>query len=149
MQDHPKAHIQLAGEMIAELLDQNEYHSNVDNVAAVSSEQICLLRRVKHELVPFKLEYFDVNDCKAIEYVRDTAYYRIVAGVVCFAAAVIIAYILALDPNRLTPESGPLIALGIGLVTFGIRFITSIHRHILRFALPGRDTVLEITRYRF
>ena len=141
MEDHPEIHIKLEGELVAELLDQQEYPSNIGSVAAISDQQICLLRRVKHALVHFKLEYLDVQDCRAIEYRQDTAYYRIVAGVACFVAAVIVAFMLATDPNGLSAESGPLIIAMIGLSTFGIRFITSIHRHIMLFEMPGETLV--------
>ena len=136
MDNHPDVHTKIDGELVAELLDQDEYHSNIGNVAVVSTEQLCVLRRVRHELVPFTLEYLDISDCRAIDYQMDTAYYRIVVSVLSFAAMAAIAYMLAIDPDRFTAENGPLIVACVGLLTFGIRFGTSTHRHILHFQMP-------------
>lgn len=136
MEEHKAVREEIKGELVAELLDQIEYHSNIENVAAISSEQICFLRRRHHELVPFAIEYLDVNDCKSVEYRQQTAYYRIIAAILFFTGAIAIAVMLALDPDRLSAENGPIIILAIGLVTFGIRFATSVHRHILTFRMP-------------
>jgi hypothetical protein len=141
MEEHPEVHTKIEGELVAELLDQQEYHSNIENVAVVSSEQLCFLKRVHHEVVPFALEYLDMKDCRAIEYKRDTAYYRIVAAILCFGGAIVLAYLLATDPEPMAVENGPLIIMTIGLVTFGIRFSTSIHRHILRFHMPDQTLI--------
>ena len=140
MENKPGVHVKIEGELIAELLDRNEFHSNVGNVAVVSDQQICLLKRTPHQLAPFELEYLNMNDCSAIDYRQETAYYRIVAGVVCFAAAITVAYLFLTSPEPLAVENGPLIIAAIGLTTFGIRFSTSIHRHILRFSMP-RETL--------
>jgi hypothetical protein len=136
MEEHTEVHTKINGELIAELLDQDEYHSNIGEVAVVSTEQLCVLRRVHHELVPFSLEYLDINTCQSIEYIKETAYYRIVVAVLSIAAMLAIAYMLAIDPNRFSAENGPLIVACVGLLTFGIRFGGSTHRHILRFQMP-------------
>lgn len=132
---------ELDGELVAELLDQGEYPSNIDNVAAISSREICFVRRARHKLIPFNIEYLNVCDCQAIEYLKDTAYYRIVAGIACFLMALIVAFNLATDPAGLSVDSGPLIIAIIALATFGIRFITSTHRHIMHFEMPDETLV--------
>jgi len=128
--------VNLDGELVALLLDQDEYASNVGNVAAISDRQICLLRRDRHELTHFKLEYFDVHDCHAIEYQKEMAYYRILAGAVCFVAAVIFLFMLVTGFDDISTESAPFIITAIALVALGVRFITSIHRHIINFEMP-------------
>jgi len=80
MESHPDNPAKLEGVNIAELLDQHEYPSNLGNVAAISDQQICFLRRDRHELINFKLEYFEMCHCRAIEYQKETAYYRILTG---------------------------------------------------------------------
>jgi len=80
MESHPDNPAKLEGVIIAELLDQHEYPSNLGNVAAISDQQICFLRRDRHELINFKLEYFEMCHCRAIEYQKETAYYRILTG---------------------------------------------------------------------
>ena len=67
MTDDSKHHIELDGTLVAELLDQSEHPSNIGNVAAISDQQIVLLRRDKRELVNYRFEYFDVRDCRAIK----------------------------------------------------------------------------------
>ena len=141
MEKHPEDRIKADGEPVAELLDQDEYVSNVGNVASVSDRQICFLRRDKHELTHFRLEYIDVRDCRAIEYQQDTAYSRILAGVVCFIAALIVVFMLLTDLDDFSAESAPLIIAVIGLVSFGIRFITSTHRHVIRFEMPDETLI--------
>lgn len=131
----------LDGNLIAELLDTEEYHSNIGNVAAISDSEIGFLRRTHHEMIPFKIEYFDINDCRVIEYGTETAWYRLVAALVSFGIAVTLAISIVIDPNKISAESGPIIVLAIGLVTLGVRLITSTHRHILRFEMPEETLV--------
>ena len=141
MENRPENGIKLDGELVAELLDQDEIPSNIGNVISISDRQICLLRRDRHELTHFKLEYFDVRDCRAIEYQIEIAYYRIFAGAVCFIAALFFASILVTDMDDFSAESAPLIIAVIGLIVFGIRFITSTHRHIIRFEMPDETLI--------
>jgi len=93
MTDDSKHHIELDGTLVAELLDQSEHPSNIGNVAAISDQQIVLLRRDKRELVNYRFEYFDVRDCHAIKYQKETAYYRIIVGAACFLAAAFFVFI--------------------------------------------------------
>ena len=127
---------QLDGEFIAELLDQDEYPSNIGNVVAVSDQQICVLRRDWHELSHCRLEYLDMNDCRSIEYQSKAVYYRIVVGVAFFALAAFLIFTIAGSLPSLSPEEAPLVVALIGSVTFGIRFITSTHWHVIRFEMP-------------
>ena len=133
MENRPEDRIKLDGEPVAELLDHGEYHSNLGNVAAISDRQICFLRRDWHELTHFKLEYFDVRDCRAIEYQKEIAYYRILAGAACFIAAVIFVFMLVTDLEGISAESGPLIIAVIALVSLGGRFINTKQRQKHRF----------------
>jgi len=141
MENRPEDGIKLDGELVAELLDQDEIPSNIGNVISISDRQICLLRRDRHALTHFRLEYFDVRDCRAIEYRKETAYYRILAGAACFIAALIFMSMLVTDLDDFSAESAPLIIAAIGLVVFGIRFITSTHRHIIRFEMPDETLI--------
>jgi len=141
MENRPEEGIKLDGELVAELLDQDEIPSNIGNVISISDRQICLLRRDRHALTHFRLEYFDVRDCRAIEYQIEIAYYRILAGAACFITALIFMSKLATDLDDFSAESAPLIIAAIGLVVIGIRFITSTHRHIIRFEMPDETLI--------
>jgi hypothetical protein len=66
------------GEIVAILLDQDEYSSNVGSVAVVSDRQLCRLKHDRHELIHYRSESFDMADCAAIEYQDKMVYYRIV-----------------------------------------------------------------------
>ncbi len=143
MENRPEDRIKLDGEPVAELLDQDEYPSNVGNVAAISDRQICFLRRDRQELTHFKLEYFDVCDCRAIEYQKEMAYYRILVGAACFIAAVIFVFVLVTGLDDISAESAPLIIAVIALVSFGVRFITSTHRHVIRFEMPDEILIWQ------
>ena len=85
MTDDSKHHIELDGTLVAELLDQSEHPSNIGNVAAISDQQIVLLKREKRELVNYRFEYFNVRDCRAIRYQEETAYYRIIVAAPAFS----------------------------------------------------------------
>lgn len=141
MTDRPENRMQLEGNLVAELLDAEEHHSNIGNVAAVSDLEICFLRRTRHELVPFRLEYFDVNDCRAIEYGTETAWYRIVGALASFAIALFLGVPMVIGINKITAESGPILGLAIGLITLGVRLVTSTHRHRLRFEMPEETLI--------
>jgi hypothetical protein len=141
MENHPESFIKLDGEPVAELLDQDEYASNVGNVAAISDRQICFLRRDWHELTHFKLEYFDVRDCRAIEYQKEMASYRILVGAACFIAALIFVFIIVTGLDEISGVSAPLIIAIIVLVSLGARFVTSTHRHIIRFEMPDETLI--------
>jgi len=138
MTDDSKHHIELDGTLVAELLDQSEHPSNIGNVAAISDQQIVLLRRDKRELVNYRFEYFDVRDCHAIRYQKETAYYRIIVGAACFLAAAFFVFMLLAGVNDMVEQGGPLIIGTIASVTIGIRFVTSTHRHVIRFELPDQ-----------
>lgn len=133
--------IKIDGELVAELLDQDEYPSNLGNVAAISDQQICVLRRDSHELTHFKLEYFDVHDCSAIEYRTEVAYSRILAAGVCFVAATISVLTLVTTFNDDPTVGAPLVIAALGLVALGIRFSSSTHRHVFRFNMPDETLV--------
>jgi hypothetical protein len=135
-----KDRVNLDGELVAQLLDLDEYPSNLGNVAAISDQQICFLRRDSHKLTHLKLEYFDVHDCSAIEYRTEVAYPRILAAGACFVAASISVLMLVTTFNGDPAVSAPLVIAVLGLAALGIRFSSSIHRHVIRFEMP--DEVL-------
>jgi hypothetical protein len=141
MEHHAEHHLKIEGELVVELLDQEEFPSKIGNVVAVSDQQICLLRRDWDKLTHFRLEYLDVQDCRAIEYQEEVAYYRVVAGGIFLIAAIAALFVLFTRVDDYTTEGGPLIVAAIMLATLGMRFITSTHRHILRFEMP--DEILE------
>ena len=141
MENRPEDGIKLDGELVAELLDQDEIPSNIGNVISISDRQICLLKWDRHELTHFKLEYFDMRDCRSIEYQIEIAYSRILAGAACFIAALIFMSMLATDLDDFSAESAPLIIAAIGLIAIGIRFVTSTHRHIIRFEMPDETLI--------
>ena len=58
----------IGGNLIAVLLDLDECPSNVGEVAAVSDQQLMLIRRDRNELVGVKHACLDIPDCKCIEY---------------------------------------------------------------------------------
>ena len=141
MDKRPEDRINADGEPVAVLLDQDEYLSNIGNVVAISNRQISLLRRDRHELTHFRLEYIDIRNCRAIEYRKEVAYSRILAGVVCSIAAFTVVFMLLTDLDDFSAESAPLIIAVIGLVSFGIRFITSTHRHVIHFEMPDETLI--------
>ena len=75
MDEHHVNRSKIEGESVVVLLDQDEYPSHIGNVAAVSDEHIRVLKRDMNELVHFSLEHLDADDCRAIEYHEETAYY--------------------------------------------------------------------------
>jgi len=133
--------VDIDGRLIAILLDQDEYPSNVGEVAVVSDRQLMVIRRDRHELVGFKRAYLDIADCRSIEYVRETAWYRIILACIGLALAAALAFMLFESAGKSPEEVTPLIIGMIMLVTFAIRFATSTHRHLIRFEMP--DEVLE------
>ena len=135
-----KDRIKIDGELVAQLLDQDEYSSNLGNVAAISDQQICYLRRDSHELTHLKLEYFDVHDCSAIDYRTEVAYSRILAAGACFAAVTISVLLLVTTFNDDPTVTAPLVIAALGLLALGIRFGSSTHRHVIHFEMP--DEVL-------
>ena len=69
--DNPSENtVKIDGDVVAVLLDQDEYPANVGNVVAVSDRQIAWLERDHDELVGFRLDYLDIADCVSIEYHR-------------------------------------------------------------------------------
>ena len=59
------------------------------------------------------LEYFDMDDCRGIDYQKDTAYYRIVVAVAFFIAAAYFLFLLV--TNGVSTETAPFI---VGVVVF-------------------------------
>lgn len=138
MDSHVDNSNELDGELIAVLLDQEEYPSNIGNVAAVSDQQICFLQKDKKELVGYRLEFNDMDDCTAIEYRDQIVYYRVVVAVVSFILTAVLAIMLATGSDGGSQDITPLIIGAIALLTFGVRFITSTHRHVINFEMPDR-----------
>jgi hypothetical protein len=141
MEDHQEHQIKIDGELVAELLDQDEYPSNVGEVAAISDRQICVLRRDWDELTHFRQEYLDVDDCRAIEYEKERSWYRTVGGAAFLIAAAVVALILLIGLDDFAAEGAPLIIGMIMLVTMGLRLIMSTHRHVIRFEMPDETLV--------
>jgi len=137
MDDLPEHHIKIEGNLVADLLDQDEFPSNVGSVAAVSDRELVVLRRDRNELTGFKLEYLDMDDCEAVDYQTQIAWYRIVVGVACFLAAATFLYLLAGTYTEAVEDRGTLIIAIVICATVGVRFITSIHRHVMHFEMPG------------
>ena len=132
---------ELEGKVIAVLLDQEEFPSNIGNVAAISDRQICFLKRDRKELIGYRFEFHDVDDCTAIEYRDQKVYYRVVVGVVSFVLTAVLAIMLATGFAGGSQDIAPLIVGAIALLAFGVRFITSTHRHVVNFEMP--DQVLS------
>jgi len=137
MEEHFGKPPELEGQFVAELLDIGEYPSNIGEVAALSDRQLLVIRRDWHELTHFRLEPLDITGCSFIDYRRETAWYRVLAAAACFGAALVAAWLLVTgwggDPARITP----LIIGMIALTSFGVRLVTSTHRHVIRFEMPG------------
>ncbi|MDH3440445.1 MAG: hypothetical protein OEM63_06820 [Gammaproteobacteria bacterium] len=141
--DNPtgKTTVNIEGEVIAILLDQDEYPANVGNVAAISDRQIAYLKRDHDELIGYRLDYLDIGDCVSIEYHQEEAWYRKILAGLFFLAALAVAVSLATGMIPFTNETQALIIVIIALVTFAIRFTTSTHRHYISFEMP--DQVLH------
>ena len=114
--DDPEHILQLEGEVIAELLDQEEFPSKIGNVAVVSDRQICLLRRDRRELTGYRFEYFDMDDCRAIGYRNEHAWYRNALAAVFFAAAAALLIMLVTGEPGLSPQDSTVILMMIALV---------------------------------
>jgi hypothetical protein len=138
VKSHPEKPEQFDSELVAELLDQSEYPSNIGKVTALSGQWICFLKRDWHELIHYRLECVEMRYCHAIEYHKETAYYRIFAGAACFVAALWLSFMLLSDPDRVYTLSAPMIIVMISLAVIGIRFFTSTHRHVVRFEMPDQ-----------
>ena len=132
-QDHSK----LAGEVVVDLLDNDEYPSNIGHVAAVSDRQILVIRRDWHELTHFSLDVLELAECKGIEYVEQRAWYRLVLGYLGLFSAVLLLAMLVLGGEPVTAKTAPLVIALIALVSFGVRLVTSTRRHLIRFHMPG------------
>ena len=128
----------LEGNVIAILLDKEEYPSKVGNVAAISDQQILYLKRDRHELVNFRYEFFDIGDCKAIEYIDEMVYYRVVVAVLSIVLTVVLLFMLVTGLDGGSKDVTPFIIGPIASMTFFIRFITSTHRHVLYFEMPDQ-----------
>ena len=130
--------VKIDGEVIAVLLDQDEYPSNLGNVAAISDRQIAYLKRDHDELVGYRLEYLDIADCVGIEYHQEEAWYRKILAGLFYLAALTIAISLTTGMIPFTNENQVLIIVIIAMVTFGVRFTTSTHRHYISFEMPDQ-----------
>ena len=68
-------------------------------------------------------------------------YYRAVIAVVGFIIAAILAFTLLSGSDGGAQDFRALVIGLIAVLTFGVRFITSIHRHVINFEMP--DQVLH------
>jgi hypothetical protein len=141
MDEDQKHHIEIEGELVAELLDQVEYPSKIGNVAAISDKQIILLKRDRKELINYRFEFYDVADCRSIEYTRETAWYRVVLGAACFVGVGVLVYMMLANLDRFVETATPLIIGCVACISFGVRFVTSTHRHVLRFEMPEETLI--------
>jgi hypothetical protein len=141
MEEASKHHVEIEGELIAELLDQMEYPSKVGNVAAVSDRQIILLKRDRKELINYRFEYYDMADCRSIAYHRETAWYRVLLGAACFVGVGVFVFMMLSDLDNFVDKATPLIIGSVACVSFGVRLVTSTHRHVLRFEMPAETLI--------
>ena len=137
MENHSGKLPELDGELVAALLELDEYASHIGGVAELSDRQLLVIRRDRHELTHFRLEKLDIGACRGIEYHRETAWYRVLAAAACFAGTAACAWSIVTglggDPAKTTALTIGMIAL----VSFGVRLATSTHRHVIRFEMPG------------
>jgi hypothetical protein len=151
MEDTIGHNFELNGDLVAVLLDQNEYPSNIGNVVAISDQQICFLKRDVHELIHYRFEFYDMDDCKSIEYKDEMVYYRMVVAAVNFVLAAILAFTLLSGSDGGAQDFRALVIGLIAVLAIGVRFVTSTHRHVINFEMP--DRVLSwrspATDYRF
>ena len=131
----------IEGEIVAVLLDQEEFPANIGNVAAVTDRQICYLKKDRKELSHYRYEFYDIDDCKVIEYKDVRVYYRMIIAGICFILAAILGIMLATGSDGGSEDIRALLIAAIALLTFGARFITSTHRHVINFEMP--DQVLR------
>ena len=75
-------------------------------------------------------------DCESIEYEDKPVYYQIVLGIACFIGAALAVYMLATGVTGVSEDPTPVIVALVAFLTIGIRFITSTHRHVIRFEMP-------------
>ena len=141
MEDTIGHNFELDGELVAVLLDQDEYPSNIGNVIAISDRQICFLKRDVHELIHYRFEFYDMDDCKSIEYRDQMVYYRIVIAVTSFILTAILAFILLSGSDGGAQDFRALVIGLIAVLAIGMRFVTSTHRHVINFKMP--DQVLS------
>ena len=139
--DRPEDILQLDGEIIGELLDQEEFPSKIGNVAVVSDQQICFLRRDRKELTGYRFEYFPMADCRSIEYRNEHAWYRNFVAAGFFLGAIGLLAFLFTQEAGVSAEDAPVFLMALALVTFGARFATSTHRHVIRFEMPDETLV--------
>ncbi len=130
---------ELEGKLVAVLLDQDEYPSNIGNVVAVSDQQICFLKRDAHELIHYRFEFCDMSDCKAIEYRDQMVYYRVVGAVISFVIAAILTITLLSGSDGGAQDFRALVIGLIATLTFGVRLVTSTHRHVINFEMPDQE----------
>lgn len=119
MDNHHENRSKINGETVVMLLDQDEYPSHIGNVAAISDEHIWFLKRDMDELTHFKLAHLDASDCRAIEYKKETACYRILVGVALLITAAVLAFNLIAGYQDLSAESGPVVIVIIAFASIG------------------------------
>jgi len=141
MDEHHVNRSKIEGESVVVLLDQDEYPSHIGSVAAISDEHIWFLKRDMGELTHFRMQHLDASDCRSISYKKETAYYRIVVGIALVLAALVLTLYLVTNYADFSPESGPLIIVVVAFASIGWRFVTSIHRHVVRFEMPDRTYI--------
>lgn len=137
MEEHSHKLPDLDGELVAVLLDLEEYPSNIGEVAALSDRQLLVIRRDRHALTHFRLELLDIGNCRAVDYRKETARYRVVAAAACFAGTLACAWLLATRASKDPAAVTPLIVGMVALASFGVRLVTSTHRHVIRFEMPA------------
>jgi len=135
MHKNSQDHSEIEGENIANLLDKDEYPGNIGHVAAVSDRQILVLRRDWHELTHFRMDVLEMADCRGIEYREQRVWYRVLLGYGCLVAAVAML-VLLVTRDELTAQMAPAVIALVALVSFGVRFVTSTYRHVIRFDMP-------------
>ena len=136
MRKSTQDHSDLEGEFVVDLLDKDEYASNLGHVAAISDRQLLVVRRDWHELTHFRLDVLEMDDCRGIAYIEQRAWYRIVLGVAGLLGAVLVLGLLVFGDEPVNARTAPVIVLLVALVSFGVRLVTSTRRHLIRFDMP-------------
>jgi hypothetical protein len=102
-------------------------------------------------LIHFRFEFYDMDDCNAIEYKDKMVYYRMAVAAVSFVLAAILTFTLLSGSDGGTQDFRALVIGLIAALAIGVRFVTSTHRHVINFEMP--DQVLSwrspATDYRF
>jgi hypothetical protein len=137
MRKSTQDHSDLEGAFVVDLLEKDEYASNLGHVAAVSDRQILAIRGDWHELTHFRLDVLEMSDCRGIEYVEQRAWYRVVLGIVSLIGAASVLGFLVFGGEPVDARTAPVVVVLVALISLGVRLVTSTRRHLLRFELPG------------